>query len=171
MRTPSLCTAVLLIFAVTSLAAERAGESWTEGVSYTPMPGQHHPPFETIGWGSDGSQLFGLLIYKYRRYPDDSPPATLHGKQRDDWFWPNVTFQVSCSWRGPWKTIGRSRQGRETLGIDRARGYAGLKTDLDVFKPYIGKLECGRIVVESGEAATLDINNLVPPSQRRERNK
>jgi hypothetical protein len=83
-----------------------------------------------------------------------------------DRFGRNVTFQVSHDWKGPWKTIARSLQGHDTLAIDTAKGYAAVESDLTPFKRWLGKLNCGRIVLESGEAATFDINNLLPPDKR-----
>ena len=145
------------------------GEVWTEGESYTPMPGHHHLPFEIVAWGSDGDHLVGFSIYKARRHRGDRPLGTVRGLSRAEWFCPNVTFQISQSWDGPWRTLGKAQQGRELLAFDPTKGYARLRVNLDAFKPYVEALECGRIVLESGETATVGLKGLVPPSQRRER--
>ncbi len=77
------------------------GEAWDTCESYTPMPGEHHKPFEIGCWGDDGRQLHGFFTYAARRYPDDTPAATLHGKRDRESFRPNVTFQIS-------RTLGRA---------------------------------------------------------------
>jgi hypothetical protein len=124
----------------------------------------HHPAFEISTWGSDdGYHLVGHLVYKARRYPDDHPVATLHGKQHDDWFWPNATLQVSRDCRDLWMTIGTAHEGDETLQLDSSKGEAGLTVSFEPFKDWIGKAECGRVVLESGELYSFSLTSLVPP--------
>jgi hypothetical protein len=137
---------------------------WTVGETYTLADGQHHPAFEISTWGSDdGYYLVGHFVYRARRYPDDHPVAALHGTQRDDWFWPNVTLQVSPNCRDSWKTIGTAHEGDETLQLDSSKGGAGLTISFEPFKGWIGKAECGRVVLESGELDSFSLSSLVPP--------
>jgi hypothetical protein len=158
----------LALAAVFSCGAGRErGESWSEGESYTPMPGQQHPPFEVVGWGSDGAHLYGLFIYTLSRHPDDPPVGIVRGVSDGDWFRPNVTLQVSESWNGPWRTVGTLELGRELLTIEASKGHAGLRVALDAFKPYVATLRCGRIVLDSSETATIGLKGLILPSQRR----
>ena len=164
--TVALLSLLFCIPAPVATAAER-GESWSEGESYTPMPGEHHPPFEVIGWGSDGEHLYGIFIYKLSRYPDDPPLGTVRDVNDGDWFQPNATLQVSKSWDGPWNTVGSVQLGRELLTIEPSNGYAGLRVTLDAFRPYISAVLCGRVVLDSSETATIGLNGLIPPSQRR----
>lgn len=142
------------------------GKPWRAGETYTLPEGQHHPPFEISTWGSDdGYHLVGHFVYRARRYPGDHPVATLHGKQRDGWFWPNVTLQVSPNCRDSWKTIQTAREGEETLQMDASNGVAGLTVGFEPFKVWIGKAECGRVLLESGEAESISLSALVPPPQ------
>jgi hypothetical protein len=149
---------------ITSATPTSEWKPWTVGETYTLQEGQHHPPFEISTWGSDdGYHLVGHFVYRARRYPDDHPVATLHGTQRQDWFWPNVTLQVSTNCRDAWKTIAKVEEGNETLQLDVAKGGSGLTVSFEPFKPWIGKAECGRVLLESGEITTLSLSSLVPP--------
>jgi hypothetical protein len=137
---------------------------WTKGETSTLAPGLHHPAFEISTWGSDdGYHLVGHFVYKVRRYSDDPPVATLHGKQRDDWFWPNATLQVSGDCHDSWQTIEQSQQRQEKLQLDASKGGAGLTVSFEAFKPWLSKAECGSVVLESGEAASFRLSDLVPP--------
>jgi hypothetical protein len=162
----TLLSLLPLVAVAVSSAAER-GESWSEGESYTPMPGQHHPSFEVVGWGSDGQHLYGLFIYKLSRYPDDPPVGIVRGVSDGDSFRPNATLQVSESWDGPWRTVATLKLGQELLAIEASKGYAGLRVTLDAFKPYVATIPCGRVVLDSSETATVGLKGLIPPSQRR----
>ena len=126
------------------------------------MPGHHHAPFELGCWGDDDSHLHALFMYAWRRYPDDPPAAVLHGKKGGQFFSPNVTFQIGQCWTGPWKTIGRSHIGGDTLKIDKAKGGDGLEVQLDVFRPYLRSGKCGRVVLESGEGEAFKLDIFLP---------
>jgi hypothetical protein len=160
---------ILAIGLNASVAALVAREPWDTCESYTPMPGDHHKPFEIGCWGDDGKELHGFFTYAARRYPGDLPPARLHGKRDAEWFRPNVTFQISRTWDGPWKTIGRLRVGDDVFTVDTAKGGSGLQVQLEAFRPYLRKFQCGRVVLESGEAATIDLDNLLPQKERPKR--
>jgi hypothetical protein len=74
-----------------------------------------------------------------------------------------VTLEVSTNCRDAWKTIAKVEEGNETLQLDVAKGGSGLTVSFEPFKPWIGKAECGRVVLESGEITTLSLSSLVPP--------
>ncbi len=152
---------------VSRSAADAEWKPWTKGETSTLVPGLHHPAFDISTWGSDdGYHLVGHFVYKARRYPDDPPVAALHGKQREDWFWPNATLQVSGDCRDSWQTIERSQHGQETLQLDGSKGGAGLTVSFEAFKPWLGKAECGRVVLESGETFSFSLSSLIPPPSK-----
>lgn len=53
--------------------------------------------------------------------------------------------------------------------VDTVKGVSGLSVRLEAFRPYLRKFRSGRVVLESGEAATIDLNNLLPEKDRPKR--
>ena len=161
-----LAFALITMPCVLSLGSEWFHECRTSH----PSAGHHEPPFEIGCWGDDGAHLEGFFAYAMGfRHPDDPPPTTLHGKHDGDAFRPNVTFQIGRSSDGPWKTIGRLHTGDDALTVDPSKGAFGLYIQLDAFRPHLRKIQHGRVVLESGEAATIDLDHLLPEKERPQR--
>ena len=158
--------ALVVIALSISVHKVSASEPWETCEEYTPMPGHHHAAFELACLGDDGSHLDALFMYAWRRYLDDPPPATLHGKRDGQFFRPNVTFQIGRCGKGPWETIGRLHVGYETLSIDKTKGGSGLQVQLDAFRPYLRSGKCGRIVLESGEGDAFSLESLLLEKER-----
>ncbi|MGC2626451.1 MAG: hypothetical protein WA269_06405 [Candidatus Udaeobacter sp.] len=156
----------MIALSISILHAVRAGEAWEICEQYTPVPGRHHAAFELGCWGNDGSHLHALFMYAWRRYPDDPPPAMLHGARDGNFFRPNVTFQIGRCWKGPWKTIRRLHVGDEPLSIDKSKGGSGLEVQLDAFRPYLRSGKCGRVILESGEGDAFSLDSLLPEKER-----
>jgi hypothetical protein len=159
-------TSALIVLSVALLQVAHASEPWEICEQYTPMPGKHHAAFELGCWGNDGMHLHALFMYAWRRYPDDAPPAVLHGRGGEQFFRPNVTFQIGRCWKGPWKTIGSLHVGDETLNVDQVKGGSGLEVQLDAFRPYLHSGKCGRVVLESGESDGFSLDSLLPEKER-----
>ena len=159
---------ILIAFAALGASAIAAGSrpSWQTCESYTPIQGEHHKPFEIGCWGDDGGQLFGFFGYTTRRYPDDTPASTLRGRSEGKSFRPNVRLQISHSWKGPWKTVRRLHVGDHLLTVDRMGDGTGLEVELEAFRPYLRKFQCGRVVLETGEAARVYLDDLIPEKDR-----
>jgi hypothetical protein len=147
--------ATLFVLAVSTCAA---GEPWEvcQFVAYTKPQ-----PFYLFCWGDDGNSFYGTFTYAAYRAHGEPPPASLHGTRDGEWFRPNVTLQISRSWDGPWKTIKRLRVGTEVFTVDKDKGASDLRVRLDAFRPHLRSIRCGRIVLESGEAATIDLSKLL----------
>ena len=153
-----------LLAAIPLIAFSQDTSTWARGISYTPMPGERHSPFEMIMASSHEGRLSGGFIYVARRHRDDpAPAAELKGEAREDVFWPNVVLQVGPDGEGPWETVGRSATGTDTLKIKRAAKPELFKVQLDAFRPFIGRMRFGRVVLESGEAALVDLEQMLTP--------
>ena len=153
------CVVVILAAVSTGSAAE----PW-EVCQFAAM--NRPPPFQLFCWGSDGQQLYGLFSYAAHRFPGDPPPATLHGRRNGTSFRPNAVLQVSDSWEGPWRTVARVHSGKDGFAVDRQKGVSYLRVRLDAFMRHMRGTHCGRVVLESGEAATVDLRKLLRDRSR-----
>jgi len=119
-----------------------AGEPWeaAEFVAYS-----EPQPFYLSSWGHDGKHLFATFMY-------NGIPTSEH---------PKLVLQVSHSWKGPWKTVGRVLADREVLQSG-ARGDASqLHVRLAAFERHLTSYEAGRVVLATGEAATISLCKLL----------
>src|SRR2546423_4799579 len=81
---------------------------------------------------------------------------------QDGKFWPVVTAQVRGDSQAEWKTLERSSiVGKPaTFPVQADSAKPILYLDLEVFRPHIGNGECGRLVLENGEAASFKLEDL-----------
>jgi hypothetical protein len=81
---------------------------------------------------------------------------------RDGRFWPEVTVQVRADSQAEWKTLERSpiagRPATFPVQVDSTKLM--LYLDLEVFRPFLGKMECARLVLQNGEAASFKLEGL-----------
>jgi hypothetical protein len=89
---------------------------------------------------------------------------------RDGRFWPTVTAQVRADSHAEWKTVERSRISGSpaTFPVQADSPKPMLYLDLEVFRPFIGKMECARLVLQDGEAASLRLERLQALRDRKE---
>ena len=95
-------------------------------------------------WGEDGKSMFGKFTYA-------AIPQSKH---------PRVVLQVSRTWEGPWKTVARVRADREILE-SRTGGASRLHVGLGAFAPHLRSHEAGRVVLPTGEIATIRLCKLL----------
>jgi hypothetical protein len=89
--------------------------------------------------------------------------ATIEGVlTQDGRFWPVVTAQVRADPHAEWKTLEPSPIAGKpaTFPVQTDSTKLLLYLDLEVFRPYIGNRECGRLVLENGEAASFKLEDL-----------
>lgn len=81
---------------------------------------------------------------------------------RDGRFWPRVTAQVRADPRAEWKTVEGPRVvgSPATFPVQPDSAKPMLYLDLEVFRPFIGKMECARLVLQDGEAASFRLEGL-----------
>jgi hypothetical protein len=80
----------------------------------------------------------------------------------DGRFWPAVTAQVRADSKAEWKTLERSPTAGSpaTFPVQTDSAKPMLYLDLEVFRPFIGKMECARLVLQNGEAASFKLEGL-----------
>jgi hypothetical protein len=91
--------------------------------------------------------------------------ATVEGVDREeDQFWPVVRCEVQRARGAPWEAIGESsvEGSRKRLAIKADSPPVELRVTLDIFKPFIGKYESGRIVLTSGDTSQFELKELTP---------
>ncbi len=129
------CIAILAV-AISTCAAAKPWEA-CQFVAYS-----QPQPFYLNCWGDDGKSLYGTFIYH-------AIPASDR---------PSVALQISRSYDGPWTPVGRVRATRKVLQND-ARGRASrLRAPLEAFRRHLRSHGCGRIVLDTGEVATIDLS-------------
>ena len=144
-----MITRCLAIIAVT-VSTCAAAKPWEECqfVAYA-------QPFYLSCWGDDGKHLYGTFIY-----------AGILPSER-----PTVALQISRSWDGPWKTVTRLSAGKEILPSGPQGDASRLRLTLGAFWPYLRNHECGRVVLDTGEAANITLSKLLGEEATRAGNK
>jgi hypothetical protein len=158
-----LLAILLLIAAATSSNAKPpCGSFWSGGISWTPMPGHHHPPFEIIGASCEDGHLYGMFLYSLNRFTDDPPRVKqIKGTATPEKFWPNVAIELADSADGPWKRLATSSHGSDTARPLKGKRYYAFDVKMDAIATYIGKAKWARVVLESGgETALIDIDQM-----------
>ena len=149
-------------------AEQDANPAWYRGLHLSAPANPHFEPFEIVGIGTEpGNHLVAKFFYFNYKEGNKSPaPVTIVGSKRSDGtFWPRVTAQVGSDPHGPWTAIGKPPTPGEAASLsivskpDEERFYV----DMDIFRPLIGRMKYGRVVLESGEAALFGLELLLPP--------
>jgi hypothetical protein len=111
-------------------------------------------------------------------HPVDVPGVEIQNKNTESWdFHPYATLEVSDDKNGGWKAVGSSpsREGR-TLSVSMAPNSIWQQSpgsenracyvELDAWKPLIGKIRYGRVVLQNGETSqSIVLTDLLPPEK------
>ena len=126
----------IVALAASTCAAARPWED-CQFVSYS-----QPRPFYLSCWGDDGKSLYGKFTYA-ARLPSQRP---------------TVILQVSQTWDGPWKTVARVCADREVLQSGDA---SRLRVRLSAFEPQLRSHKAGRVVLATGDIATISLCKLL----------
>lgn len=144
------------------------GLSWYRVLNLSAPVNPRVEPFEIIGVGSeDGKHLVGEFFFvNYKEGQQSPPPVTINGSRKaDGTFWPRIVAQVANEIDSEWTTIQSSPTPGNTVATvvttqqEKQRFYV----NLDIFRPMIGKMKYGKVVLETGDAANFFIKDLLPP--------
>jgi hypothetical protein len=111
-------------------------------------------------------------------HPIDVPGLEIENKPMECWdFYPYATLEVSDEKDGGWRTLGSSpsKEGR-TLSVSmvpnslwqhpRGPENRTCYVELDAWRPLIGKVRYGRVVLRNGETSqTIVLTDLLPPKK------
>jgi hypothetical protein len=164
---------LLLVFALMFFA--RADVVSSDSTQWIRRPSDVYPtpryePFRLETIASDKGRLIGTVGFGERQ--KTRPPAVEGELTPDDLFWLNVTAQVANDTEGEWKTIGEAENRKEgtAISVPTDNPKRLLYVDLDVFRPYLGKVSFGRIVLKNGQAVVFRMADLVTPESKTESN-
>jgi hypothetical protein len=104
------------------------------------------------------------------RHPIGRKPIILHGAHRSDgMFSPWVDFEVATEGTTKWRKIPASveRSGNERITVGPSNRLLKLWVDMSPFQKSIGKFRFGRIVLETGDKARLQLDDLLPTADAR----
>lgn len=110
---------------------------------------------------SVNDRLIGYFAFRNR----SAGPMLLHGRQTlDGDFWPIVKLQVGYGEDREWKTISPSPDTQSLIEL-KVQPNETVKTmvALDLFRPFLVKGGCGRVVLENGETAWFELSDLLAP--------
>jgi hypothetical protein len=94
-----------------------------------------------------------------------SPTVTIEGTESEGTFWPDVICQVTNDAEGKWETIATISHGHsQAIAVAPGEAKFNLTVGLDIFQPLIDKYRLGRVVLKTGEAATFELKDLLPPN-------
>lgn len=148
-------------------------DSWTRGLPLGQVAESERKSFEAfvldVWSGDNDNHVHGLCTFTNVK----SAPITLDGIETSSGdFYPKVVNQVADGKQeNQWKTIeaSPSRPGKPvTLTVEAMSVSKTLMVDLDVFRPFIGQQKRGRLLLETGEAAVFQIDDLQPPEKMTE---
>jgi hypothetical protein len=158
---------IVLVASYFWLNPPAASAGWVR--NFLGVPVGAFQPFEITGVESseEGDHVIGKFSFvNYKA--GEKPPAPVMirgGKKPDNSFWPDAVAQVGDD-NGNWIAIGKpSTSGTITVSLevsakaDPERFYV----NLDIFRPIIGKKKYGRVVLETGDSAIFELNDLLPP--------
>jgi hypothetical protein len=76
---------------------------------------------------------------------------------------PKLSLQVSHDWEGPWSTVARVRARSERL---QGSSAYRVRVQLESFRPHLSSHACGRVVLDSGDAASITLSKLLGGEER-----
>jgi hypothetical protein len=117
-------------------------------------------PFHVAVAAATDSKLEGLCTYDPRR---SIPPIVLHGKiDIKGQLWPVVSYELRTG-TDQWRQVARRTESTNALVIKRDNGPVRLNVDMEPFRGFIGRSRWGRVVLENGDAAVVDLDDFLPP--------
>jgi len=119
-----------------------------------------NPRFLLANLACIDDRLKGSFIF----YNESIGPVTLQGTKTDDGrFWPVVRLQVADAENGQWTTLGPEVKGSSITLVVAPKSRVKLLVMMDRFRPYIGSLKLGKVILDNGEATCFELSNLLPP--------
>lgn len=111
---------------------------------------------------AENGHLIGIASYRDKM---GHPPLKVNGTQGvDGRFWPRVIAEVANDASGEWKRLERpaSRGKPAVFTLKSHEANVTLYVNLDIFRPMVGKMRYGRVVLANGEPAVFELKDLLP---------
>jgi hypothetical protein len=157
-----------MLSGVAETPSRKIPPAWYRGLNLSAPVNPRFEPLQIVGIEcEDGTHVVGEFVYIYRKEGDaNTPPLTINGSRKPDGtFWPKVAAYTSNEINSQWTTIGEPLTPGESISLvvtskeEKQQFYV----DLDVFRPMIGKMKYGKVILETGDSTIFEIEDLSPP--------
>lgn len=151
-----LLAIVLIVFCSPLLRADET--VWIHVVSNTdPRAGQ----FRIRIVGEEDDHLIGSATY--REVGHDVTVKIEGVETLDGRFWPGAVFEGATDWNGPWKRVNSPKVPGRTISLPFRFAAANpiLYFNLDSFRPIIGEMKYGRIVLPNGYNTAFELSEIL----------
>jgi hypothetical protein len=111
-----------------------------------------------------------FAAFCWYRYTVGSDPVTLHGKKRPDgMFEPVVKYEVATEGKVKWKrlSVDNEQSVTDTIIVSPDNPVTKLWVNMEPFQKAIGIFRYGRLILENGDAAIFEIEDLLPTADAR----
>jgi hypothetical protein len=114
---------------------------------------------------------YTLSAAAWYRYIQGRDPVILHGKhEAHGLFRPVLTYEVAMEDKTKWKRLPAEEQaGSDSMMVSPENPIARLEMSMEPFASCIGIYHYGRVVLENGDAAMIDLEDLLPTADARGR--
>jgi hypothetical protein len=142
------------------LCSLASASSWIHEVSDATSP--HVGAFRMKTVAEEDGRLIGSATY--HEVGHDVAVKIEGVEMLDGRFWPNAIVEAANDWNGPWKRLDQVKvSGRAvTFTFRFAEANPILYITLDPFRPVIGKMRYGRIVLPNGYDTLFELSEILP---------
>jgi hypothetical protein len=166
-RSGRILTALLALLVSLSSRAEHA-DGWIRFlVDIEEFQNRPGIPFIIASTRYDDYTLSAAGWY---RYTEGRDPVVLHGKKEPDgMFRPVVTYEVATEDQTKWKMVAEDVEqlGSDSITVSPDHPMAKVTVNMEPFRRCVGIFRYGRLVLESGDAAIVEIEDLLPTAAAR----
>jgi len=159
--------AIALLLPFVTFSSAKDAEVWSVAWQAHLLHPEDRGRFQLVSLDADRESFVGWAWFEnYIKGNPDPPPAKIPAvRSPAGVFWPVATLQVGDALEGPWETVGHSRPDGERTSIIVAPGAENheLYVDLSAFRPLLRQKTWGRILLETGDAALIELKELLPP--------
>lgn len=166
-RTLFLIAGILLLGPFVQLHASKATpHGWIRFlVDADQLKGRPGVPFAIASVNYSDYRLFATAWFRYVQGRD---PIILHGSQDPDGlFRPSVVYEVAIKDKAEWRKISERKGGESTAVVGPEHPILRLSVDMDPFRSCVGVYRYGRILLENGDVAVIELEDLLPTADAR----
>jgi hypothetical protein len=152
-----------------SLASNGAPNSWARllvPIGHGPRPGV---PFTIRSYTNMEARLSADGWFCYTQGRD---PITLHGRKETDGrlFHPVVSYELATEDQSKWRKLREeAEQSRpDTVTVSPDNPIVSVTIDIEPLRGWIGTYRYGRVVLETGDAGIIELEDLLPTANARD---
>jgi hypothetical protein len=164
-------TLLVSVMATAALAASAVEGSWIRFM----IPVGHGPedspgvPLVIADYNGDVGMTFSAT--GWYRYIQGRDPVVFHGKKEGGGtFAPVATYEVATEDKRKWKKIPKlvEQPRSETVTVSPENPLIPVSLDMEPFRRWIGTYRYGKVILENGDSAIIDLEDLLPTPDARD---